>query len=38
MQSKFERPLRLFVVNPFAIWADVALKAGHPVYFADGEL
>ncbi len=32
MQSKFERPLRLFVVNPFAIWADVALKAGQAMW------
>jgi hypothetical protein len=32
MESKFERPLRLFVVNPFAIWADVALKAGQAMW------
>jgi hypothetical protein len=31
MHSKPERPLRLFV-NPFAIWTDIALKAGEAMW------
>jgi len=31
MDSKPERPLRLFV-NPFAIWTDLALKAGQAMW------
>lgn len=31
MDSKSEKPLRLFV-NPFAIWTDLALKAGEAMW------
>src|SRR3954462_2603189 len=31
MDSKPERPLRLFV-NPFAIWTELALKAGQAMW------